>query len=252
MPLPGFLAVQTLGDLSMHLKRIVIFSDQYPNNEVYPFNQRIFQETKSLEFQSPVTLFVGENGTGKSTLLQAIALRCTIHIWQDRERKRVEYNPFEDKLYRFLGVEWIDGSVPGSFFSSELFRYFSRSLDEWAAADPATLEYFGGKSLVTQSHGQSLMSFFRSRYQIKGLYLLDEPETALSPKSQVAFVRLLQEMGDKGHAQFIVATHSPMILACPGANIYSFDKIPVERVNYEDTEHYRIYKSFMENPKGYF
>jgi predicted ATPase len=236
----------------MHLKRIVLFPEKYPNREVYPFNQAVFHKTKSVEFQSPVTLFVGENGTGKSTLLEAIAHRCYIHIWRDRERKRVEYNPYEDKLYRFMGAEWTNGAVPGSFFSSELFRYFSCSLDEWAAADPATLEYFGGKSLVTQSHGQSLMSFFRSRYRIKGLYLLDEPETALSPRSQVEFVRLLQEMGGQGHAQFIVASHSPMILACPGARIYTFDKIPLELVNYEHTEHYRIYKSFMENPKGYF
>lgn len=236
----------------MHLKRIVLFPEKYPTNDVYPFNQRVFQETKSLGFHSPVTLFVGENGTGKSTLLEAIAHRCYIHIWRDREKKRFEYNPYEDRLYRFMAVEWTEGVVPGSFFSSELFRYFTQSLDEWAAADPATLKYFGGKSLVTQSHGQSLMSFFKSRYQIKGLYLLDEPETALSPRSQVEFVKLLQEMGEQGHAQFIVATHSPMLLACPGAEIYSFDEIPVRPVSYEDTEHYRIYKSFMENPDRYF
>ena len=113
------------------------------------------------------------------------------------------------------------------------------------------LKYFGGKSLVAQSHGQSLMSYFRSRYRLKGLYLLDEPETALSPGSQLEFVKLLKEMSRKGHAQFIIATHSPILLACPGAAIYPFDEIPVKDIDYEQTEHYKVYKSFMENPSKY-
>lgn len=90
---------------------------------------------------------------------------------------------------------------------------------------------------VTQSHGQSLMSFFTARYQIKGLYLLDEPETALSPKSQLQLVRLLMDTSQAGHAQFIVATHSPILLGCPEARIYSFDHTPVKQVLYEETEH---------------
>jgi len=95
------------------------------------------------------------------------------------------------------------------------------------------------------------MSFFKSRYKIKGLYLLDEPETALSPKSQVELLRLLQEMSALGHAQFIIATHSPILLACPGSVIYSFDHSPVKTIHYEDTEHYQIYKSFMESSTKY-
>ena len=113
------------------------------------------------------------------------------------------------------------------------------------------LEYFGGKSLVQQSHGQSLMSFFKSRFKIKGLYLLDEPETALSPKSQLALLTLLKEMSRAGHAQFIIATHSPILLACPGSVIYSFDHIPIRQIAYEDTEYYRIYKSFMNDRAQY-
>jgi len=106
--------------------------------------------------------------------------------------------------------------------------------------------------LIAQSHGQSIMSFFKSRYKIKGLYLLDEPETALSPKSQLELLKLLQEMGALGHAQFIIATHSPILLACPGSVIYSFDDAPVQRIRYEETEHYKIYKNFMQNPGRYF
>ena len=110
---------------------------------------------------------------------------------------------------------------------------------------------FGGKSLMTQSHGQSLMSFFKARYRIKGLYLLDEPETALSPKSQLELLRVISDMSNAGHAQFIIATHSPILMACPEAKIYSFNHIPVKQVDYEETEYYRIYKGFMEDRGKY-
>ncbi len=90
------------------------------------------------------------------------------------------------------------------------------------------------------------MSFFTARYAIKGLYLLDEPETALSPKTQLALLDLLVRMSTAGHAQFLVATHSPILLSCPGATIYSFDRAPIQTVQYEDTEHYRTYKAFMD------
>jgi predicted ATPase len=100
---------------------------------------------------------------------------------------------------------------------------------------------------MTQSHGQSLMSFFRARYRIKGLYLLDEPETALSPRSQLELVNLIRDMGQAGHAQFIIATHSPILMACPDARLYNFDDIPVQEVGYEQTDHYKIYKRFMED-----
>jgi len=235
----------------MHLRRVRLFDDKYPTTDLYPFNQSIFNQTKDVEFNAPVTFFVGENGTGKSTLLEAIAHKCGIHIWRGIERTRYEVNPYEEQLYRYIGVEWTNGKVPGSFFGSDTFRHFTQSLDEWAAADPGMLQYFGGKSLITQSHGQSLMSFFRARYQIEGLYLLDEPETALSPRSQVGLVQILRNMSRAGHAQFIVATHSPILLACPEAQLYSFDSIPVKEISYEETEHYQLYKRFMQDPHKY-
>ena len=235
----------------MHLTRVTLLSDQFPTKEGYPFNLDIFQRTNGITFHSPVTFFIGENGTGKSTLLEALSHTCGIHIWSGMERKRFEMNPYEEALYRFIAVEWTDGVVPGSFFSSGIFRNFAQSLDEWAAASSKILDYFGGKSLLTQSHGQSLISFFKARYRIKGLYLLDEPETALSPKSQLELLRLLMDMSKAGHAQFIIATHSPILMACPGAHIYSFDSGPIKLVEYEETEHYRVYKSFMEDRKGF-
>ena len=229
----------------MHLKTIIMDSGKYPTHESYPFNLPIFQRTPFIKLSAPVTFFAGENGTGKSTLLQAIARKSRIHIWQDTERVHFETNPYEDALHRAIALEWTDGIVPGSFFSSDIFRYFSQYLDEWAAAGPEILDYFGGKSLQAQSHGQSLMSFFKARYRVKGLYLLDEPETALSPGSQIALLRLLRDTAEKGHAQFIIASHSPILLACPNAKILSFDHIPIREIPYEETNHFRVYRDFM-------
>jgi len=137
--------------------------------------------------------------------------------------------------------------VPGSFFSSAIFEYFANILDDWAFASPKTLDYFGGKSLMVQSHGQCHMSYFESRYKLKGLYLLDEPENALSPKTQLQFLSLLKAMTEKGHAQFIIATHSPLLLAAKNSSIYSFDYSPVQQIGYEDTSHYHVYKEFLNN-----
>jgi predicted ATPase len=235
----------------LHLREVRLLSEKYPTRDHYPFNIDVLQKTRGIEFSSPVTFFIGENGSGKSTLLEALARRCRIHIWSGVDCTRSEPNPYEEMLFLYLEVKWTDGIVPGSFFSSQIFRNFAELVEMWEADNPGQIEYFGGKSLLTQSHGQSLMSFFRARYRIKGLYLMDEPETALSPKSQVELLKLLQEMSALGHAQFIVATHSPILLACPGAIIYSFDHSPVRTLRYEDTEHYQVYKSFMENPGKY-
>lgn len=236
----------------MHLSKVSFFPERYPTREQYPFNQKIFQDTDAIEITTPVTFFLGENGTGKSTLLEALAFKCSIYIWREGDRVPFDVNPYQELLYRFIGVEWTNGVVPGSFFSSQWFRHFAQNVDEWAATDPEMLRYFGGRSLVSQSHGESLMSYFRTRYHIKGLYFLDEPETALSPRTQVEFVRLLREVSGKGHAQFIVASHSPIILACPGAKIYDFNDSPLREIHYEATDHFRIYRDFLDHRERYF
>ncbi|HOG89328.1 MAG TPA: AAA family ATPase [Smithella sp.] len=236
---------------TMHLKDVTFYPKKYPVTDCYPFNLTLFHETKRLTFDVPVTLFVGENGTGKSTLLEALAAACDIHIWRDTQRSRPDCNPYEDKFFRYLSIRWSDGAVPGSFFGSKVFQYFAELLDAWAVADRGQLNYFGGQSLTTQSHGQSLMSFFRSRYRVKGLYLLDEPETALSPRSQIELLQILEEMTADDHAQFIIATHSPLLLACPRAVIYTFDKSPIQRIRYEETDHFVVYKDFMNNRSKY-
>jgi predicted ATPase len=235
----------------MHLVRVNIRQDKFPRLSCYPFNLPIFLETRTIGPFAPVTFFIGENGTGKSTLLKAITMRCGINIWQGDRRIRFARNPYEEKLYRAIEVQWAAAPVPGAFFDSQLFRNFAQIVDEWAANDPGVLNYYGGKSLLQQSHGQSLMAYFQSRFQIEGLYLLDEPETALSPNSQLTLLRLLRDMSRAGHAQFVIATHSPILLACPGACIFSFDAVPICSMAYEDTDYYRIYKRFMQNPGGF-
>ncbi len=236
----------------MHLKHVTLHPEKYPTRDCYPFNLSIFQQSQSIPFASPITMFVGENGTGKSTLLEALAYLCGIHIWRDVERRRFKYNPYENEFHQCLSIEWATTErVYGSFFGSSIFRHFAELLDEWAAGDPGQLDYFGGKSLMTQSHGQSLLSFFQSRYRIKGLYLLDEPETALSPRSQLALLDILAKTTRENQAQFIIATHSPLLLACPNAIIYSFDHAHVKQIEYEETTHYQLYKSFMEDRSKY-
>ena len=230
-----------------HIKSVILLQEKYPTQEHYPFNLPILNQTKRLEFDTPVTLFAGENGSGKSTLLEALALGCGIHIWRRLEGTRYQNNKYEKLLYKCLSLEWSNGKVPGAYFGSQTFNDFTNILDQWAASDPGQLKYFGGKSLVTQSHGQSIMSYFRSRYQIKGIYLLDEPETALSPRSQLELLEIITNNSNSGHAQFIIATHSPILLACENARIYSFDGETVSTIEYEQTEHYKVYRNFLLN-----
>ncbi len=235
----------------MYLKQVDLLSEKFPDRKQYPFNLEILQKTGNIRFDSLVTFFIGENGTGKSTLLEAIAEKCRINIWQGIERTRFKKSPYEKMLYNTIKVQWTEGPVPGSFFSSKIFQNFAQVLDEWASSDPGVLDYFGGKSLMKQSHGQSLMSFFKSRYKIRGLYLLDEPETALSPKSQLELVTLLKDMSQAGHAQFIIASHSPILLACPAAEILTFNNAFIEQIEYEETDYYKIYKDFLTNRYKY-
>ncbi|MCJ7549194.1 MAG: AAA family ATPase, partial [Anaerolineae bacterium] len=118
-------------------------------------------------------------------------------------------------------------------------------LDDVAITDPGRLKYHGGHILNTLSHGEGMLSYFSGRYDRKGLYFLDEPEAALSPASEVRFLKILQELTARRQVQFIIATHSPILLALPGAQIYSFDGPHVKEVTYEETEHYKVYMRFF-------
>ena len=231
---------------AVHLRRVTIESERFPATDRYPFGLGLLRRTRELVFDTPVTLLVGENGTGKSTLLRALARRAGINIWQYDGGVRLDANPYAEALSEYLAVQWCDGAVPGSFFASDLFRDFAQLLEEWARADPGQLRYFGGRSLLSLSHGQSLMTYFASRYELRGVYFLDEPETALSPRRQLELAGILAERGATGDAQFFVATHSPLVMSCPGARLLSFDGDVIAPIEYEATEHFRAYRDFFQ------
>jgi predicted ATPase len=229
----------------MYITKVEINADSFPTQGFYPFDVPAIRETPELSFQRPIVFFVGENGSGKSTLLDAITRECGIHVWDKPRRHLAHHNPYETKLANYVTVTWANGRVSGSLFRAETFHDLADFLDDVALCDPGQLEYHGGCMLNTLSHGEGILSYFRGRYRIKGLYFLDEPEAALSPASQIKFLNLLQQLGAKGQAQFVIATHSPILLACPGAQIFSFDGPCVQEVSYQETAHYQIYKQFF-------
>jgi len=229
----------------MYITEVKIDRERFPTQQLYPFNVPAIQDTPELTLQKPIVFFVGENGSGKSTLLDAITRKCGIHIWDKPRRHLAHDNPFEAKLANYVSVTWANGRVSGSLFRAETFHDLADFLDDVALCDPGRLKYHGGRILNTLSHGEGMLSYFRGRFRVKGLYFLDEPESALSPASQIKFLSLLQQLGAEGNAQFIIATHSPILLACPGAQIFSFDGAHIQQVHYQDTAHYRIYRQFF-------
>jgi predicted ATPase len=229
----------------MYITEVKIDREHFPTRQHYPFNVAAIQETPGLALEKPVVFFVGENGSGKSTLLDAITRQCGIHIWDKPRRHLAHDNPYETKLAHYVRVTWANGRVSGSLFRSETFHDLADFLDDVALCDPGRLKYHGGQILNTLSHGEGMLSYFRGRFRVKGLYFLDEPESALSPASQIQFLKLLQQLGAEGQAQFIIATHSPILLACPGAQIFSFDGSHIQEVRYQDTMHYQIYRQFF-------
>ena len=229
----------------MFIKQVNLHNKHYPTQCYYPFNVPILRTTSQLTFRKRVTFFVGENGSGKSTLLEAITEKCGVQIWDKPKRHIAHENPYESHLVDFIDVTWSGSPVPGSLFRAETFRDLADFLDDVALCDPGRLKYHGGHILNTLSHGEGMLSYFGGRFNIKGLYFLDEPEAALSPSSQVKFLKLLQQLAATGCAQFIIATHSAILLALPQAQIFSFNESTIKEVAYEDTEHYKVYKQFF-------
>ncbi len=217
----------------------------------FPFNLPFLSNGLELEFACNVTFLVGENGSGKSTLLEAIAEGCGFNPGGGNRNHRYARHATESSLVEALRFSWMPKVTDGFFLRAESFFNFATYLDEIADDDPGVLAAYGGKSLHQQSHGESFLSLFVNHFS-KGIYILDEPEAALSPNRQLAFLALMHELESSGKAQFIIATHSPMLLCYPDCEIFSLDGERIRLVKAEETEHYRITREFLENPERYF
>ncbi len=152
----------------------------------------------------------------------------------------------------YVRLSWLPKVTQGFFLRAESFYHFASHLDQVAKDDPTFIyQGYGGKSLHHQSHGESFLSLFLNRFGGKRIYLLDEPEAALSPARQLAFLRIIHQLERRRNTQFIIATHSPILLGYPNAKIFSFDLSSIENISYEDTEHYQITKGFLNRTERY-
>jgi predicted ATPase len=212
----------------------------------HPFDIRAFSRGIDLPLDAKITFFVGENGSGKSTLLEAIAECCGFNPeGGNRDHHRATFAD-RSALAQALRLAWQPKVVEGFFLRAERFYNFATYIE-----GVSDLRAYGGRSLHEQSHGESFMSLFTNRFE-QGIYLLDEPEAALSPQRQLSFLRLLRDLSEPGHAQFLIATHSPIILSYPGAVIYSLDGEGIERIDYRDTKHFLITRDFLNSPERFF
>lgn len=213
----------------------------------HPFTLPILANGLSLEFTTPVTFFVGENGSGKSSVLEALAW-CTGFGLHGGNRDHHFVDDAEGHaLGRALWLSWRQRSTDGFFLRAETFHQFSTSLE----ASGSQFHRYGGRSLHERSHGEAFLALFEHRFE-DGLYLLDEPEAALSPQRQLAFLRIMHDLATRRVAQFIIATHSPMLLCMPGARVLSFDDGCIAPVSYQDTDHVQLTRRFLNDPELYF
>lgn len=219
----------------------------------YPFNiPSLNKGNIELSFRSPVTFFVGENGSGKSTLLEALAIGSGFNPGGGSRNTLNEQRRTESELHEHLIFSWKKKVFDGFFLRAESFFNFASYLEEWEKETGRDFHApYGGKSLHMQSHGESFMALMNHRFK-KGLFILDEPEAALSPTRQLAFLSILHQLVSTGESQFIIATHSPIILSYPGAVILQCGKDGMKEVSYEETEHFTVTKNFLNGRESFF
>lgn len=203
-----------------------------------------------LDFSSDVTFFVGENGTGKSTLLEAIAVAYGFNAEGGSKNFTFSTNATHSELYKHINLGKKGFAKDGFFLRAESLYNVATNiddLDKLPSFDAPIIGGYGGVSLHNQSHGESFLSIVQNRFFGNGLYILDEPEAALSPMRLLTLMVEMHELVKK-NSQFIIATHSPILMAFPHAEVWEFSKSAIRRVNYQDTEHFQITRRFLDNP----
>ena len=261
----------------IHLRSIEL--RQNSNHQDFPFNLPFVQTWETLEFTSPVTFFVGENGSGKSTLMEAIACAVgSITVGSESVKTDPTLKDMR-QLAQLMKLVWNKRTHRGFFLRAEDFfgyvkqlnktrveleRDLQRVNEEYAdrsrftqgqarmayARELNAIQNRYGEGLDVHSHGESYLELFQARFVPGGLYLLDEPEAALSPLRQLGFLSLLKGMVQR-EAQFLIATHSPILMAFPEAEILSFDQAPLTNVKWESLEHVTLMRDFLANPDAY-
>jgi len=223
-----------------YLQEVSVQRDTIPDGKVYPFNIPAVQHLHGLTFHPDVTFFVGENGSGKSTLLEAIALALGFSAEGGTKNVRLQTADTVSALHSSLHlVKSFKAPRDHYFLRAESFYNVATYMDQ-----VGYLDGYGGKSLHQRSHGESFMTLLMTKLRGKGLYLLDEPEAALSPTRQLAALSAIHQLVEN-ESQFIIATHSPILLAYPRAKIMLLNGTGISEVVYEETEHYAVTRDFL-------
>jgi len=235
-----------------YLKRVWLDEARIPDPTSYPFSLPFLRGGLDLSFTTPVTIIVGENGAGKSTLLEAIAaLAGYDEAGGGKGYMPVDHSAALEKmggsLARALRASWLPKITTGWFFRAESFFSVARYLDR------AAVESRNGPppDFLSHSHGEGFLRFFAERCNRQGIYIFDEPESALSPSRQVSFLKILHEMERGGIAQVIIATHAPLLMAYPGARLLGLSDRGLAPIAIEETEHFRVMQRFWRDPAAF-
>ena len=241
-----------MGSFAVHIDRVFLNEKRKRNLKEYPFTIPVIRNFKKIEFRKPVTFIIGENGTGKSTLLEAFAVAYGLN--PEGGSKNFNFNTMSSHsdLYDFLKISKTPNYAKDSYFLRAESYYNVATeiekLDE-EGMGRKIIDSYGGKSLHKQSHGESFFALLMHRLGGNGMYFFDEPEAALSPMRLLEFLVRMDNLV-KRNSQFIIATHSPILMAYPNAEIFEIKDGKLKKTTYEETEHYQITRYFINNPKG--
>jgi predicted ATPase len=230
-----------------YLRRVWIEPTLIPDREAYPFCLPFLQDDFSLSFDRAITVIVGENGAGKSTLLEGLAVMAGFdEAGGGKGDRPVDHSMALEEgggeLTVALRASWVPKITNGWFFRAETFFSVARYLD--AVGSPTA-------DFLSYSHGEGFLRFFEERCQRQGIFIFDEPESALSPSRQMEFLKLLYRMHKSERCQVIMATHSPVLMAYPNATLLQFTKYGLEPTTLRQTDHYRAMREFFADPKGF-